>query len=63
MLAMIAKAILVIVLYSGPGIPDGWIDSTTREDATKICNQLIATQSAAYATPISRARCIMQVEK
>jgi hypothetical protein len=54
-------AILVIALYNGPGIPEGWIDSTTREDATYICNLLIATMSAEYANPIARSRCIIQV--
>lgn len=60
---MMLKAILVIVLYSGLGIPPGWIDSTTREDATKICNELIATMSPEYATPIARSRCIIKVQE
>lgn len=55
--------ILVIALYNGPGIPEGWIDSTTREDATKICNELIANQSKEYANAISRSRCIIKVKE
>lgn len=55
--------IFVIALYAGPGIPLGWIDSTTREDATKICNQLIAQMSPEYATPIARSRCIIKVQE
>lgn len=54
-------AILVIALYAGPGIPPGWEDSTTREDATEICNKMIAQMSPEYATPIARSRCIIQV--
>jgi hypothetical protein len=53
--------ITVIALYNGDGIPPGWIDSTTREDATDICNKLIASQSKEYANAISRSRCIIQV--
>ena len=60
---MTLPTILVIALYSGPGIPPGWIDSTTREDATKICNQLIAQMSPEYATPIARSRCIIKVDE
>ncbi len=55
-------AILVIVLYSGSGIPPGWEDSTTRPEATEICNNLIATMSKEYATPIARSRCIIKVD-
>ena len=58
-----APMILVIALYNGPGIPEGWIDSTTREDATKICNELIANQSKEYANAISRSRCIIKVKE
>lgn len=57
------KPILVIALHNAPGIPEGWIDSTTREDATEICNKLIANQSKEYATPISRSRCIIKVQE
>lgn len=56
-------AILVIVLFNGPGIPEGWIDSSTRDDATAICNELIRTMSPEYATPIARSRCIIKVEE
>jgi len=56
-------AILVIALYAGPGIPLGWIDSTTREDATEICNKLIANMSHEYATPIAKSRCIIKVQE
>jgi hypothetical protein len=55
--------ITVIVLSNKPGVPEGWMDSTTREDATAICNDLIATQSKLYANAISRSRCIMQVQE
>lgn len=55
--------ILAIVLYNGHGVPAGWHDSTTRADATAVCNQLIATQSKLYATPMSRSRCIIQVKE
>ncbi len=58
-----APMILVIALYNGPGIPEGWIDSTTREDATIICNLLIANQSKEYANAISRSRCIIKVRE
>lgn len=54
--------ITVMVLYNGPGVPGGWADSTTRPDATTLCNYLIATQSAEDATPASKSRCIFQVE-
>lgn len=59
----VLPTITVIALYKGPGIPEGWIDSTTREDATRICNELIANQSREYANAISRSRCIIQVQK
>lgn len=55
--------ITVMVLYNKPGVPDGWYDSTTRPDATDLCNYLIATQSPEYATPVSRSRCIFQVQE
>jgi hypothetical protein len=53
--------ILEILLYSKAGIPAGYVDSTTREDATEMCNALIAHQSKHYATPISKSRCIIRV--
>lgn len=55
--------ITVMVLYGGPGVPAGWADSTTRPDATELCNYLIATQSKEDASPISRSRCIFQVQE
>jgi hypothetical protein len=55
--------ITVIVLHNKRGIPEGWIDSTTRPDATDICNKLIETQSKQYANAISRSRCILQVQE
>lgn len=55
--------ITVIALYNGHGIPPGWIDSTTRIDATEVCNQLIASQSKFYSNAISHSRCIIQVHE
>ena len=55
--------ITVMVLYNGPGVPAGWADSTTRPDATDLCNKLIASQSKQDATPTSRSRCIIQVQE
>lgn len=60
---MILPMILVIALYNGPGIPAGWIDSTTREDATEICNKLIANMSPEYSNAIARSRCIIKVQE
>jgi hypothetical protein len=57
------KPILEILLYSQRGIPAGYVDSTTRDDATNICNALIASQSKHYATPVSRSRCIIRVQE
>jgi hypothetical protein len=58
-----SPTILVIALYNGPGIPEGWLDSTTRDDATDICNKLIANMSKQYANAIAKSRCIIQVQK
>lgn len=58
----LSPVITVMVLYSGDGIPEGWLDSTTRPDATDLCNKLIATQSKEFSTPVSRSRCIIKVE-
>lgn len=55
--------ILVMLLASTPGIPDGYLDASTRPDATRMCNELIASQSKAYSTPISRSRCIIKVQE
>lgn len=60
---MTLPTILVIALYASPGIPPGWIDSTTREDATEICNKLIATISKEYVTSIAKSRCIIKVQE
>jgi hypothetical protein len=57
------KSIMIISIYNGPGIPEGWIDSTTRPDATDICNQLIANQPKQYANAISRSRCLIKVQE
>jgi hypothetical protein len=57
------KPILVILLASEPGIPAGYLDASTRPDATEMCNHLIATQSKSYATPVSRSRCIIKVQE
>lgn len=59
----LSPAITVIALYNGRGVPAGWQDSTTRPDATEICNKLIENQSKEYATPYSRSRCIIQVQE
>lgn len=61
--SVLNPVITVMVLYNGPGVPAGWADSTTRPDATALCNELIATQSKEYATPASRSRCIIQVQE
>lgn len=55
------KPIVEVLLYSGVGIPAGYVDSTTREDATELCNALIASQSKMYETPISKSRCIIRI--
>jgi hypothetical protein len=57
------KPIIAIILYNQPGVPDGWIDSTTRPDATDICNHMIATQSKFYANAISKSRCLVKVQE
>ena len=55
--------ILEVLLYNGQGIPKGYIDSTTRPDATSLCNKLIETQSKLYGNAISRSRCIIKVQE
>lgn len=55
--------VLVIALYNGPGIPEGWLDSTTRPDMTDICNELIKNMSKEYSNAIARSRCIIKVQK
>lgn len=61
--SVLNPVVTVVVLYNGDGVPDGWIDSTTRPDITTVCNQLIATQSKEYTTPSSRSRCIIKVQE
>jgi hypothetical protein len=58
-----ANEVTVVVLYNGVGVPDGWIDSSTRPEVTEICRAMIANQSKEYSTPSSRSRCIIQVRK
>lgn len=57
------KPILVILLASEPGIPAGYLDASTRPDATNMCNVLIASQSKDYSTPVSKSRCIIKVQE
>lgn len=57
-------AVMAVVLFGGHNkdIPYGWVDSTTVPEVTDVCNALIATQSPQDATPMSKARCIVQIE-
>jgi hypothetical protein len=54
--------VLVIALSNEPGIPDGWLDSTTRPDMTDICNEMIKNMSKEYSNAIARSRCIIKVQ-